>query len=683
MIKRIAALLLATLFTVPFLICSDKQNLSPKHKEWLELVSPIMTQTEKDVFFKLRSEREREKFIHLFWKRRDPLPDTEKNEFHDEYMKRVRFADKHFGFATSKRGSQTERGYFYLLLGPPLQREVYASHSKIWPLELWYYKGNQEWGLPPYFYLLFYQPQGIGEYRLFSPEVESPENLVIPSSPTQVLNRASAYQILRKISSELASASTSFIPAETSVVTTSLSTSTLLSNIHNLAQKKFSDAYARHFLTYKDYVETDYTHNYIESNSKIKVFQNNGQPYIHWALEPTQINFSEYQGKHYASFELILRVEDREGNKVLEKNEEIPLSVTPEKYKRHERQLFAFQDLLPIIPGKYKFFLLLKNKTTKDFTSFQKNFSVPPLKSSSTLSNLLLYLHHTKIPASQNDKLKAFALSGNQYIVNSQNHFLSGNNLGVYCQIYGIHEKEGKSLQIEILSLDTQKNVYTKKKPLTEWDSLEEGVDSGPISLSSFSPGYYTVKLSVLDSSGKILLSQKDNFILHSQHTSVVPWVYSKVHPAFPNSEHLYLLGLQYFNTQQYQKAKPLLEKTFQTSLKEKTGLLLAQTLFALGEHNQSLEVAQSIHQSTQNREASQIIAKNYAAQEKWTQALSYLEKLLREAQEIEMLNLAARCYLNLDQPHNALPLLQKSLKLNPQQQTIKDLEEKTKKQLK
>ncbi|MBS3819720.1 tetratricopeptide repeat protein, partial [bacterium] len=111
--------------------------------------------------------------------------------------------------------------------------------------------------------------------------------------------------------------------------------------------------------------------------------------------------------------------------------------------------------------------------------------------------------------------------------------------------------------------------------------------------------------------------------------------------------------------------------------------LLLARTLYALGEHKSSLEVVQSINQSNPKREARQIIAKNYAAQEDWSKALSYLRKLLSEAQEIEMLNLAARCYLNLDQPHKALPLLQKSLKLNPQQQTIKDLKEKTKKQLK
>jgi GWxTD domain-containing protein len=157
--------------------CEEK--LSETHKEWLELVSPIITKIEKEVFSNLKTEQDRDKFIQLFWKRRDPLPDTEENEFYKEYMKRVRFSDLNFGRGAVKRGSQTERGYFYLLLGPPLERQLYTTQSQVWPMELWYYKGDPKYGLPPYFYLLFYQPRGIGEYRLYSPVGEGPEKLVI------------------------------------------------------------------------------------------------------------------------------------------------------------------------------------------------------------------------------------------------------------------------------------------------------------------------------------------------------------------------------------------------------------------------------------------------------------------------------------------------------------------------
>lgn len=172
--------LIILLFLLTTLLSAADEQMVPAHKEWLELVNPIMTKTEKDVFSRLKSTREREQFIRLFWKRRDPLPDTEANEFQDEYMERVRYADRQFGRSGVKTGSRTDRGFFYLLLGPPLDRQSYATQSQIWPLELWHYKGEQQYGLPAYFYLIFFQPEGLGEYKLYSPGVDGPERLMIP-----------------------------------------------------------------------------------------------------------------------------------------------------------------------------------------------------------------------------------------------------------------------------------------------------------------------------------------------------------------------------------------------------------------------------------------------------------------------------------------------------------------------
>jgi GWxTD domain-containing protein len=103
-------IMILTLIVFVFPLFSD-EALSPEHKDWLELVSPIITKIEHDVFLKLETQRERATFIQVFWKQRDPLPDTSKNEFFQEYMKRVQFADFNFGRQTSKKGSRTERGY--------------------------------------------------------------------------------------------------------------------------------------------------------------------------------------------------------------------------------------------------------------------------------------------------------------------------------------------------------------------------------------------------------------------------------------------------------------------------------------------------------------------------------------------------------------------------------------------
>ena len=457
-------LFLILIFTaLPLLL---KEKLSNEHKNWLETVSPIITKKEREIFLKLKTEEERNRFIQLFWKQRDPLPDTSENEFYQEYMKRVQFVDANFGHETSKRGSQTERGYFYLLLGPPLERQLFTTSSKLLPLELWYYRGEQEFGLPPYFYLIFYQPQGLGEYRLYYPGVEGPEKLVLPSLYDQSFNRSQAFQRIKEISAELANASLSHLPGERTFGMASFSSDSIISSLHSLPEKKFSDAYARSYLDYKDFVETDYTHNFIESSFKVKVFKNFNQFFIHWAIEPKKVNFAFREGKYYAAFQLILRIEDTQGNPILEKEEEIPLNITPEQYREHERQLFSFQDVLPIISGNYKLFFLLKNKTSKDFTSFKTEIFVPQGRGESFLSNLLLYHSRERLRESQRGKLKAFSFGENQYLINAQNNFLPQKGMSLYCQVYNLKEKADKSLLVEIFSFYADNPVLSKKKSL-------------------------------------------------------------------------------------------------------------------------------------------------------------------------------------------------------------------------
>ena len=50
---------------------------------------------------------EREQFIEQFWLRRDPDPDTDTNEYREEYYTRIAYANEHF--TSGVPGSKTER----------------------------------------------------------------------------------------------------------------------------------------------------------------------------------------------------------------------------------------------------------------------------------------------------------------------------------------------------------------------------------------------------------------------------------------------------------------------------------------------------------------------------------------------------------------------------------------------
>jgi GWxTD domain-containing protein len=671
-----------------FILCalsfiSGQQDLLPAHKEWLELVSPIITKVEKEVFLSLKTAEERNRFIQFFWKQRDPLPDTSQNEFYREYMKRVQFADASFGHETAKRGSQTERGHFYLLLGPPLERTSYTTHSQLLPMELWYYRGEVQYGLPAFFYLIFYQPQGLGEYRLYHPGIEGPERLIIHTSPGQSINRRNAFNVIKDISVELANASLSYLPGERDMDISSLSSETIISNVYSVPEKKFSDTYARSYLALKDFVETEYTHNFVESNFSVKAFKNDNQFFLHWALEPEKVNFSFHNERYYAAYQLILRMEDAQGNPILEKEEEIPLQITPEQYRKHERQLLSFQDVLPVITGKHKIFILLKNKTAKDFTSHQREILIPEEGGESALSELLLYHGREKSGGQQRQSIKAFAFEGFQYLINTQNNFLPQENLGVYCQGYNLKDIESKWLLIEIFSVNSQTPVQTEKKPLQETLGPDStSIESESIPLSSLNPGYYHVILSIIDDKGMKILSQKGNFIILSISYPVIPWAFSKQHGSFPNPEHLSMLASQYFMTQKYDKALSALEQSLKIKDDPNAWLLKGKILYALGRFEDSLSAVEFLYKSTQNRETAKLMALNYFGLRDWAKTLVYLEKLLEEALEISVMNLAAECYLNLNQPEKALPLIQKSLELDPNQDKVKELEKRAKRQL-
>lgn len=673
-----STVLLLSFFLIP---AYGQEDLLPQHKEWLEFVSPIITQMERDVFLMLKTTEEKNNFIKLFYKKRDPLPDTEKNEFLEEYTERVRYADRQFGHDTPKKGSQTERGYFYIVLGPPLERQRYTTHSDLWPLELWYYKGEQQYGLPPFFYLIFYQRHGIGEYRLFSPEVEGPATLVVANAVQGALNRNSAYRLLRDISGELAKASLSMIPDETTLGFTSMSTATVLAGIHSLKEKKFSDSYARNYLFYKDFVETDYSHDYIECHYQLKVFNHSGQDFLHWAVEPDKVNLTFRDGNYYASYQMIIRMEDMNGNPILEKQEEIPIVVPPEQSQQMQNRIFAFQDIIPIIPGQFTFHFLLQNKTAGDFTSFQAPV-LNPEKKDPRLNGLILYFSRSDTAPDQRTKLKAYTFSGTQYIFNTKNNFLPQNSMGVFGGLENYEPQGGETFSLNIYPVGEDTPVFTTNKSLDEvLTSDRNGIDTGPFPLSEIKPGYYRVSVAVIDPSrGKKIMEKIDNFVLLSGPYPVFPRVYSRLHAPYPNVEDMNLLATQFFMTGNYPEARKLLERSLQKQDNPATRLLLAKVFYGLKDYETSLTHSLQVYEATSDREAAKVTAANYTAMKDWSKAIQYLEELLLYSTEISVLNQAAECYLELGQPDKALPLISKSLELDPNQETIKNMEERIKK---
>ncbi len=72
-----------------------------------------------------------------FWKKRDPTPESEVNEFKEEFIQRVNFANRSFG--VMRPGWQTDRGEIYITYGAPdeITRDRHSYYGRT--LEVWFY----------------------------------------------------------------------------------------------------------------------------------------------------------------------------------------------------------------------------------------------------------------------------------------------------------------------------------------------------------------------------------------------------------------------------------------------------------------------------------------------------------------------------------------------------------------
>ncbi len=78
----------------------------------------LLTAEQRSDYNRLSDPASRSTFVVEFWKAHDPHPESAENEFRTEFDRRIAFADARLG-QNETRGSLTDRGMLFVLLGPP------------------------------------------------------------------------------------------------------------------------------------------------------------------------------------------------------------------------------------------------------------------------------------------------------------------------------------------------------------------------------------------------------------------------------------------------------------------------------------------------------------------------------------------------------------------------------------
>ncbi len=133
-----------------------QKNLDPESREFISKVRYIITKEERKEFLNLPPS-DRQAFIEEFWRKRDTDPDTEENEYKEEYFNRIDEANRLF--TEGGPGWLQDRGRIYILFGAPWEREAYPRGITFYgkPTEIWYYG---------YFPVVFIDHYWNGNYKL-------------------------------------------------------------------------------------------------------------------------------------------------------------------------------------------------------------------------------------------------------------------------------------------------------------------------------------------------------------------------------------------------------------------------------------------------------------------------------------------------------------------------------------
>jgi len=99
---------------------ADAAVADPADKFWADgPVRWILTDQEKREWASLTDPNVRIAFVERFWAERAALPGAGSRSYRQEFERRVAFADTYLAYDGAERGSLTDRGMVFILLGPP------------------------------------------------------------------------------------------------------------------------------------------------------------------------------------------------------------------------------------------------------------------------------------------------------------------------------------------------------------------------------------------------------------------------------------------------------------------------------------------------------------------------------------------------------------------------------------
>ena len=541
---------------------SEIKKLDKRYRDWLDLTKYIITDTEKEIFFKLRNNADRETFITLFWSLRDPSKGTPQNEYKEEHLKRFNHANRYFKYGTPLPGWKTDRGKIYIILGPPVSRNEISMQNFFYPIEIWEYYGNPEKGLPTAFRMVFYKRYGSGDFKLYIPVEDGPASLI--REDVGEIRRHDYAQVYNKIEEQdpaVAEIALSLVPGEPIFnYSPSLQGPILVSKVFNYPKRSINATYTRDFLKYKGYVQTSVTTDYINVTSDLYMLRDPvlGLNFVHLAILPERISveYSQERDKFYFNFDLMVVVKQGEDT-IFQYTKKFPFYYTEAELDEKISNGVIITDFFPIIEGKYLLIIILQNSINNEISYVERKIESTPVGGSQPKLHGPL-MSYQKINRSQQASYYPFNIIGYDTKIDPKRIFGLQDRISTLFYIEKGNYNKSFQVELQVESLDESRE-YLKKYAF----EYPQGKDYWYYTqdLQQLSYGNYSLKAKILGETGIVLdVKGRDFQVSPMPHVPHPPLAFKKL--AIENQFVFYFhLASQYEALKQYTQAEDFYQK--------------------------------------------------------------------------------------------------------------------------
>ena len=485
---------------------TQKAEVNKVYQNWVNNDVPyVITDQEKRAFKALKTDEERENFIENFWRRRDPNPDTEENEYREEYYERIAYANEHY--ASGIPGWKTDRGRTYIAWGKPDGVESHPSggnydrpsyegggSTTTYPFETWFYRhlDNVGDGIE----IEFVDPTGTGEYRIARSPNEKDALLNVPGAGLTTSEQLGIGNKGDRISGT--SNGNNFGREQDSP----FRRLEIITNLQRPPQVKFADLQTE--LSESPVIDN----NPLDFDLRVDFFRQSDERVV--TTFTVQANNKELQfvdegGFPTARMNIFGRITAVSGKRSGIFEDSAVTNATTEELNEARERKSVYQKAIALTPGTYKVDVIVRDVGTGNRGVRSIGFTVPRYNDSK-LDTSTLILASTLRTTSEKDIGASFVIGGAKVIPNLSGIYRKGQDVGVYLQVYNAKIDQTTlrpAVDVEYILTKGGKEVLRQKE---DWQGLS---DAGQrLTLARLLPtaqmalGDYELKIKIRDNVG-------------------------------------------------------------------------------------------------------------------------------------------------------------------------------------